>query len=147
MIDIEKLRGAMRDIAAEKGPFTLFALFRREDNPWGWDLVVSSRWLDEGKLKTLGEFAELLKRAIGEKQIRELSRIATIKENDAALNKILSAIQVDDGMVELRDNSFFGLQVEHAIFLRAKRTAKTPRPNSPDHARRSQKTRPLAQSS
>ena len=125
MIDIEKLRQAMRDIAAKKGMFTLFALFRREDNPWGWDLVVSSRWLEAGKLKTLAEFAELLKGAIGEKQIRQLSRIATIKEDDPAFNKILSAIQVDDGIVEFRDNDFFGLQVEQAIFLRAKRVVRT----------------------
>ena len=135
MIDIEKLRRAMRDIAAKKGMFTLFALFRREDNPWGWDLVVSSRWLDEGKLKTLAEFAELLKRGIGERQLRELSRIATIKEDDPALNKILSAIQVEDEVLEARDNNFFGLQVEHAIFLRAKRVVENNlQPSSHSHA-------------
>ena len=125
MIDIEKLRRAMRNIEAKKGPFTLFALFRRENNPWGWDLIVSSRWLDEGKLKTLGEFAELLKGTIGEKQLRELSRIVTIKEDDPPLNTILSEIHVDEGAIEVRDSDFFGQQIEHAIFLRAKRVVTT----------------------
>ena len=125
MIDIEKLRRAMRDIEAKKGAFTLFALFRRENNPWGWDLVVSSRWLDQGKLKTLGEFADLLKGNIGEKQLRELSRIVTIKQDDPSLNTILSEIQVDDGAIEVRDSDFFGQQIEHAIFLLAKRVVAT----------------------
>lgn len=121
MIDIEKIRRAMREIAAKKGDFTLFALLRREDAPDGWDLVVSSPWLEEGKLKALGEFAEALKRSIGEKQLRELSRIVTINEDDPALTAILSSMQVDDAVTEVRESVFFGLRVEHAIFLRAKR--------------------------
>lgn len=121
MIDIEKLRRAMREIAAKKGDFTLFALFRREDAPDGWDLVVSSPWLEEGKLKHFAEFADALKGIIGEKQLRELSRIVTIKQDDRALKAILSAIQVDDGVVEVRESVFFDLRIEQAIFLRAKR--------------------------
>lgn len=120
MIDIEKLRRAMREISAKKGDFTLFALFRREDAPEGWDLVVSSSWLEEGKLKALGEFAEALKGSIGEKQLRALSRIVTIRHDDPALKAILSSIQVDDGVAEVRESVFFGLRVEHAIFMRAK---------------------------
>ena len=120
MIDIEKLRRAMREITSKKGDFTLFALFRREDAPDGWDLVVSSPWLEEGKLKALGEFAEALKASIGDKQLRELSRIVTINQDDPALKAILSSVQVDDGVAEVRESSFFGLRVERAIFLRAK---------------------------
>lgn len=121
MIDIEKLRRAMREISAKKGDFTLFALFRREDAPDGWDLVVSSPWLEEENLKHFAEFADALKGIIGEKQLRELSRIVTIKQDDPALRAILSAIQVDDGVAEVRESVFFDLRVEHAIFLRAKR--------------------------
>ena len=121
MIDIEKLRRAMREIAAKKGHFTLFALFRREDAPDGWDLVASAPWLEEGKLKHFGEFTDALKGIIGEKQLRELSRIVTIRQDDPALKAILSSIQVEDGVVEMRESVFFGLRMEHAIFLRAKR--------------------------
>jgi len=125
MIDIEKLRRAMRDIAAKKGQFTLFALFRREDGPDGWDLVVSAPWLEKGKLKALGEFSEQLKASVGEKQLREISRIATINQDDPALSATLSAIHVEDGVEEVRDSVFFGLRIEHAIFLRAKPLAET----------------------
>ena len=42
MIATSRLRKAMRDIAAEKGEFTLFGLFMRTDAPGTWDLVVSA---------------------------------------------------------------------------------------------------------
>lgn len=121
MIDIEKLRRAMRQISAKRGEFTLFALFRREEAPAGWDLVVSSPWLEEGKLKGLAEFVKDLKGLIGEKQLRELSRIVTIDQDDPSLKSILRSVQVDDGVTEVLESVFFGLRVEHAIFLRAKR--------------------------
>lgn len=121
MINIERFRHAMRRIAAKKGPFVLFALFRRENAPDGWDLVVSSPCLKEGRLKQLAEFADALKEIIGERQLRELSRIVPIKGDDPALNAVLSAMQVDDGVVEVRESVFFDLHIKQAIFLRAKR--------------------------
>jgi hypothetical protein len=121
MIDIAKLRRAMREIAEKKGPFTLFALFRRADAPEGWDLVVSSRWLENGRLKQLNEFADALKAILGEKQLREFSLIVPIKRDDPALEAILSAIEVDDDVVEVRESVFFDLDIKKAIFLRAKR--------------------------
>jgi len=124
MIDIEKFRRAMRRIAAKKGPFVLFALFRRENAPDGWDLVVSSPWLKEGRLKQLAEFAHALKEILGERQLRELARIVPIKGDDPALEAVLSAIQVDDGVVEVRESMFFDLRIRQAIFLRATRSVK-----------------------
>jgi hypothetical protein len=40
------LRKAMHEIAAKKGDFTLFALFKRADGLGRWDLVVSAPWLE-----------------------------------------------------------------------------------------------------
>lgn len=122
MIDIEKFRRAMRRIAAKKGPFVLFALFRRENAPDGWDLVVSSPWLKEGRLKQLAEFADELKEIIGERQLRELARIVTIKGDDPGLKEVLQEIQIEDGVVEVRESMFFDLRIRQAIFLRATRS-------------------------
>jgi hypothetical protein len=124
MIDIERLRRAMHSIAKKKGSFTLFALFRREDAPDGWDLVVSSPWLKEGRLKQLAEFVDALKRILGERQLRELSRIVTIKGDDPALKEVLQEIQIEDGVVEVRESMFFDLRIKQAIFLRSTRAVK-----------------------
>jgi hypothetical protein len=86
----------MHSIAKKKGRFTLFALFRREDAPDGWDLVVSSPWLKEGRLKQFAEFVDALKGILGERQLRELSRIVTIKGDDPTLKEVLQEIQIED---------------------------------------------------
>jgi hypothetical protein len=55
------LRRGMHEIAALKGDFTLFALFRRvgntfmrpDESPGTWDLVVSAHWLDASRFKAI----------------------------------------------------------------------------------------------
>ena len=124
------LRKAMHEIAALKGDFTLFALFRRENDPstWGtWDLVVSAPWLERGKLKALSEFVDLLAKSIGRDSLSKFSRVQTIPSNDRTVEFILDKYPVDDGERSLQSTNLFGLQIEEAIILRAKR----PRPNKP----------------
>lgn len=123
MISTSKLRKAMRDIAAKKGDFTLFGLFMRADAPGTWDLVVSAPWLEQGKLKALGEFTKLLSESIGEDSLREFSRIATVSRRDPALHALMSAFSVDDGELRVKRSNLFGLEIEDAIILRAKRAA------------------------
>lgn len=46
----------MREIAAAKGDFTFFGIFLRADALGSLDLVVSAMWMEEHRLKPLGEF-------------------------------------------------------------------------------------------
>jgi hypothetical protein len=123
MIPTNKLKKAMRDIASKKGQFTLFGLFMRADAPGQWDLVVSAPWLEQGKLKALSEFTALLSDSIGEKSLKEFSRIVTLKSGDPALKAVTAAFSVDDGEVRVQRSNLFGLEIEDAIILRAKRAA------------------------
>lgn len=123
MISTTKLRKAMRKIAAKKGNFTLFGLFMRADAPGTWDLVVSAPWLEAGKLKALGEFTELLSKQIGEQSLREFSRIVTLNQSDPALRAVVSAFSVDDGELRVQHSNLFGLEIEEAIIMRAKKAA------------------------
>ena len=123
MISTNKLRKAMREITAKKGDFTLFGLFMRADAPGTWDLVVSAPWLEEGKLKALAEFTELLAESIGEQSLKEFSRVVTLNRRDATLNSLVSTFSVDDGEVRVKRSNLFGLEIEDGIILRAKRAA------------------------
>lgn len=123
MISTNKLRKAMREITAKKGDFTLFGLFMRVDAPGTWDLVVSAPWLEEGKLKALAEFTELLAASIGEQSLKEFSRVVTLNRRDATLNSLVSTFSVDDGEVRVKRSNLFGLEIEDGIILRAKRAA------------------------
>jgi hypothetical protein len=121
---IRKLRKAMREISAQKGEFTLFGVFMRPDALGAWDLVVSAPWLEEGKLKALGEFTKLLSKSIGEQSLQNFSRIVTVNRDSSALNSILASMSVDDGELRrVKQSQFFGLDIEDAIILRAKRAA------------------------
>lgn len=123
MIDLGKLREVMNDVSKDRGPFTLFGLFLRDEAPDKWDLVISAPWLEEGKMKALGEFVEKLSSALGEQEVLSLSRIVTVSRDDPGLQAILRAVQVEDGPVLVRDSNFFGLQIKEAHILRAKRPA------------------------
>jgi hypothetical protein len=120
-IDIEKLRQVMRDLSREKGEFSFFGLFLREEAPDRWDLVVSSPWLEDSDLNTLREFAEKLRAAIGEEQLLFVSRIVTLDADEPALDAVTREISVEDGLVELRDADLFGHRMAQAYILRSHR--------------------------
>lgn len=124
MIQIDKLRRVMEEVSAEKGEFVLFGLFLREEAQDKWDLVMSAPWLEEGKLKALGEFVEKAASIVGEEELLTLSRIVTLNHDDPNLDAILEAVQVDNGPLELWNRDFFGLEIKHVYILRAKRSRK-----------------------
>jgi hypothetical protein len=57
-------------------------------------LVVSASWLEEGKLKALGEFVEKAASIIGEEDFLLLSRIVTLNHDDPNLKKILGSVDI-----------------------------------------------------
>ena len=113
----------MQDIAAKKGEFALFGLFMRAESPGTWDLVVSAPWLEQGNLKALEEFTQLLSREIGEQSLRDFSRIVTLKPSDPAVTAVVSAFSIDDGELRVQRSNLFGLDIEDAIIMRAKKAA------------------------
>ena len=121
MITNATLRKAMRDIAATKGDFTLFAKIRRSDAPGTWDLVVSAPWLENGKLKATNELVELLSDSVGETALHEFSRIATVGADHPTVKFMLANLPVDDGELRVQSTDLFGLQIDEAIVFRAKR--------------------------
>jgi hypothetical protein len=117
-IDIEKLRQLMHDLSREKGEFSFFALFLREDAPNVWDLVVSSPWLKARDLKTLGEFVERLIAAIGKEQVLSISRVVALDADDPAFDDV--TVSLEDGLIEIRDADFFGMRMTRGYILRSK---------------------------
>jgi hypothetical protein len=118
------LHKAMRQIAAKKGAFTLFALFRRADAPAGnWDLVVSAPWLESGTLKATGDIINLLVQVIGREAVNQIARVEVIAEDSPIAKFILANLPLDEENRELRVQStdLFGLEIEEGIIFRAKR--------------------------
>ena len=117
----EKFRDLEARIAEEKGNFVLFALFMREDVPDRWDLLVSAPWVGSNKREAVEYFVNQIKSRLGEQDLTSLARIVVVDPQDAAVQALNRAVQIEHGGVEVRDSSFFGLPVKHAFIITSKR--------------------------
>jgi hypothetical protein len=108
------------DISAEKGDFTLFAMFRREDFPERWDLMISAPWAFADQRSSLQYFIAKIKADIGSDALVLLARIIFIDPNEVSLQKLNRAIHVEHGAVEVRNSNYFGLDIKHAVFITSK---------------------------
>jgi hypothetical protein len=104
-----------RSVAAEKGPFALFALFLREEAPLEkWDLVVSAPWIEENKGIALRLISERIKTSLTASDLLMISRIAIADPSDPAVDAINRAVRVEHSAVEIKDGTFFGQRIKHA---------------------------------
>jgi hypothetical protein len=129
VIAIDAFRQAMQRIASQKGDFTLYALFKRANGVGNWDLVASAPWLAKSHYQAISELVDLLAKSIGRKSFVGLARVEAIPVNDPNLKALLADFPVDEGEPErrLQNVDLFGLEMEEAIILRAKRpVAKRP---------------------
>ena len=106
---IEKLASVERDIASEKGEFSLFALFLREDAYDRWDLLASAPWLEANKRESLEYLVNHLRARLDTQELLSLSRIVLLDKGNPVLEAIHKVVKVRHGMVEVRDSISFGV--------------------------------------
>ncbi len=118
---VTKFIAVEREMEEEHGPFVLFALFLPEDAPQDWDLVVSAPWEFEDKLDFLRYVTDKLKKHLSRDEYLKLSRIVPIPCNEPGLEAVYELAQVEHGTVELRDETFFGLEIKRAYVITSRR--------------------------
>ena len=122
MIDTGRIRRAMHEMAAQNGDLTLFALLRRADAVGGmWDLVVSAPWFKNSTLAATQEVVDLLTKSMGRKALLQFSRVVALTGDDPTVRFFLKNVPVEDGERRIQSTDLFGMQIEEAIVLRAKR--------------------------
>lgn len=72
---VRKFEAVHSALAAERGPFALFALFLREDAPDVWDLVVAADWLKSSRREDLNFMADKLAALLTPEEMLSISRI------------------------------------------------------------------------
>jgi hypothetical protein len=130
---IEKLASLERDIASEKGEFTLFALFLREDADDKWDLVASAPWLEANHRESLEYLVTQLRERLDTQELLSLSMIVVLEQDNPVLEAIHKTIKVRHGMAEVRDNLSFGVPLQHAYIVTSARE-NAPRNRTPQPA-------------
>lgn len=107
-----------REISREKGPFWLFALFLRENAVNRlWDVVVSAPWTEGHWGDTLEFMASRLQETLRPEDMVRVSRIVVIERGNPGLDEITQEFNVEHGAVEVRDETFFGLEIKRGYIL------------------------------
>ena len=118
---IEKLASLERDIAYEKGEFSLFALFLREDADEKWDLLASAPWLEANNRESLDYLVNQLRSRLDTQELLSLSRIVLLEKGNPVLEATHKAIKVRHSMVEVRDSLSFGVPIKYAYIITSAR--------------------------
>ena len=118
---VEKLASLERDIASEKGEFSLFALFLREEADGKWDLLASAPWLEANDRKSLDYLANQLRARLDTQELLSLSMIVLLEKGNPVLEAIHKAIKVRHGMAEVGDSLSFGVPIKHAYIITSER--------------------------
>ena len=118
---VEKLKSLECEISSDKGEFALFGLFLREDAQDRWDLLVSAPWLDAAKKESLEFIVNQLRLSLESEELLSLSRVVLLDADNPVLKAVNRAVKVHHGRVEVKNDKFFGLQIEHAYIITSKR--------------------------
>jgi hypothetical protein len=112
----EKLALLEREVSGEKGEFSLFGLFLREDaqDEDKWDILVSAFWLDADKKEGLAYLAKEIQKRLEPDELLSISRIVVLERGDPILEAIHKAVNVKHGKVEVKDSNFSGVQITQA---------------------------------
>ena len=83
---VNKYRKAEREIAAVRGQFSLFGLFRHEESPGKLDLIMAASWLntDRGGLLTIAPYLPRLTPEEG----ALIGRIVALRPDDAFVREL-----------------------------------------------------------
>jgi hypothetical protein len=122
---IEKLASLEREIATEKGEFSLFALFLREDAEDKWDLLASAPWLETNKRESLEYLVNQIRSRLDVQELLSLSRIVLLEKGNPVLEAIHKTIRVRHGMAEIRDSVSFGVPIKYAYIITSERDNST----------------------
>jgi hypothetical protein len=125
---IDKLAALEQDIASQKGEFSLFALFLREDITDKWDLVASAPWLETNEKAGLEFLVNQIRSRLDTQELLSLSRIVLLEKDNPVLEAVHRAMRVRHGRVQVQDSEFFGLLIKHAYVITSQRETSTENP-------------------
>ncbi|MGO9394791.1 MAG: hypothetical protein ACLP7A_09280 [Desulfobaccales bacterium] len=109
---VAKLQSLEKKIAAERGNFSLFGLFLREEAENKWDLVVAAPWINADSFEHIKYIADNLKSYIKNSELLSISRIVLLDAHDPIVQNINRYCRVlRGGLLELNDFQFINIEL------------------------------------
>ena len=114
---LERFIKLEREVSKDMGAFNLFALFLREDEQDLWDIVVAAPWPVGDKMRAYQYLTGKLQKEFTPNEFLHFSHIVIIDNDNPGLPDVTETVHVEHGIVELRDQVFFGHAIKHAYFI------------------------------
>lgn len=113
----EKLASLEKDVSTEKGEFSLFGLFLREDakDEDKWDILVAAPWLDANEKQGLEYLAKEIQKRLEPDELLSISRIVILEKDNPILKAINKSVKAKHVEFEVEDSNFYGIQITHAF--------------------------------
>jgi hypothetical protein len=113
----EKLASLEKDISAEKGEFSLFGLFLREDakDEDKWDILVAAPWLDADEKQGLEYLVKEIQKRLESDELLSISRVVILEKDNPILKAINKSVKAKHIEFEVEDSNFSGIQITHAF--------------------------------
>lgn len=118
---LEKFIELERRLSQERGEFSLFALFLREDASNKWDLIVAAPWIERDRKEALPYITTQIQQLFNSEELSRLSRVVLVDQSNPAIEAMNQAVNCQHGQNEVRDSNFFGLQIKHAYIITSQR--------------------------
>ncbi len=112
-----------RELSQQKGRFTLFAVFERQDIPNRWDLLVAAPWAEQDEKQAVRLLAAELKKRIPPSEMTRVSRILILSSDDASVRAITSARSVEHSRTPFNEASDYGLPAERGYLITSRPAA------------------------
>ncbi len=114
----EKFREAEEKVARQRGSFTLFALFEREEAPGKWDLVAAAPWLDTSR-NDIKELIDTLNAYFSVKDWKIIATVVPMKESSDFVQAITRKFHFEHQLEEIGSTYVNGVYITHAFLITA----------------------------
>lgn len=114
----EKFCEAEREVAQQRGGFTLFGLFELEDMPGNWDLIAAAPWLDTSR-SSIKELIDALNAFFSVQDWKSIATVVPMPESSDFVQAITRKYRFEHQVEEIGNAYVNGLYISHAFLITA----------------------------
>lgn len=124
---LQKLVVIEKELADEHGPFSLFAYVLPADAGLErWDLLVGGRWIEEYNGNVIDVLVKALQRHFTLEEMILLGAVVTVPDPSPGLDAMHREVRVEHGLVEIRDFTFYQVDIAKGYVITSQRVASEP---------------------
>lgn len=111
-----RFRDAEQEVARQRGGFSLFALFEREETPGKWDLVAAAPWLETSR-NEIRELIDAVSTVFSVKDWKIIATVVPMKGASDFVQAITRKYHLEHGLEEIGSTYVNGVYITHAFLI------------------------------